>query len=87
MNRNGQPGGYWALIKGGICFLNRNAAAGPAIECFDFTAGRRRWLTRVGEEEQVPGPVGFAVSPDGQWILYRRLDRVDTDVMLVENFQ
>jgi len=84
---DGVDGGYWALMKGGICFLNRNAGSDPAIEFFDFTAGRRTWLTPVSEEELAPGPVGFAVSPDGQWVLYKRLDRVDSDIMLVESFR
>jgi hypothetical protein len=29
---------------------------------------------------------GFAVSPDGRWVLYQRQER-ESDIMLVENFR
>jgi hypothetical protein len=29
---------------------------------------------------------GFAVSPDGQWVLYPRADEHDSDILLVSNF-
>ncbi|HMG73374.1 MAG TPA: hypothetical protein VK582_07730 [Pyrinomonadaceae bacterium] len=31
---------------------------------------------------------GFiTASPDGKWILHAKIDQVDNDIMLVENFQ
>ena len=33
------------------------------------------------------GGGGFAVSPDGKWLLYSRIDETASDLMLVENFR
>jgi hypothetical protein len=30
---------------------------------------------------------GFAVSPDGRRILFTRVDQIDSEIMLVENFR
>jgi len=76
----------WALLSHGICLINPGAT--PAtIEFFEFASKRLKHLTAVdlGPSAEVGG--GFAVSPDGKWVLYRRVDQLDSDIMLVENFQ
>jgi hypothetical protein len=30
---------------------------------------------------------GFAISPDGRWLLYTSLESTDADLMLVNNFR
>ena len=32
-------------------------------------------------------PQGFDMSPDEKWILYTRVDELDSDIVLVENFR
>jgi hypothetical protein len=36
----------------------------------------------------VPGPVGdeVSVSPDEQWMLFSKVDRAGSELMIVENF-
>ncbi len=76
----------WALLAGGICLLDHHTT--PAtIDFFEFASKRLKHLTPVDLGPNAAGPSGFAVSPDGKWVLYTRVDQLDSDIMLVENFQ
>ncbi len=78
--------GDWRVLANGICFLNAGATP-PEIEFFDFgTRGLRR-ITTVDREKGFPPGGLIAVAPDGRWILFARIDRIDGDIMLVENFR
>ncbi len=83
--------GHWAVLNDGICLLNRNAMPVPVIEFFSFATGRVVKLASLPREvirfEGSFGIPSFAVSPDGQWILYNQADRVESNIMLVENFR
>jgi len=57
------------------------------IKFFDFATQRSKVITAVDLGFHVPGPQNFDVSPDGQWILFKRVDQIDSDIMLVENFR
>jgi Tol biopolymer transport system component/predicted Ser/Thr protein kinase len=73
----------WTVFERGICYLNREAEPGPAIELFEFGSGQ---VSRVAVLEEQPSPWGLSVSPDGRWILYVR-EESTSDLMLVENFR
>ncbi|MCX6618925.1 MAG: protein kinase [Acidobacteria bacterium] len=75
---------YWAVSNEGLCFHSRTAAGAPVIRFYSFATGR---LTDIAELPKASGYLYPAVSPDGKWILYTQLDRVDSDLMLVENFR
>jgi Tol biopolymer transport system component len=75
---------YWAPSSEGLCFHSRTAAGAPVIRFYSFATGR---LTDIAELPKARGYNHLAVSPDGKWILYSQLDRVDSDLMLVENFR
>jgi len=75
---------YWALCRECLCFLSRTASGAPVIRFYSFATGR---LTDIVELPKAKGYNHLAVSPDGKWILYSQLDRVDSDLMLVENFR
>jgi eukaryotic-like serine/threonine-protein kinase len=76
----------WAAVTRGIYFFTPQAGH-YALEFFDFAA---RQTTQVATLER-PNPMSFifslTVSPDERWILYSQRDKVDFDLMLVENFR
>jgi Tol biopolymer transport system component/DNA-binding winged helix-turn-helix (wHTH) protein len=78
--------GKWAALEQGIYFVNLKAAPNPTIEFFSFATARTARLAVI--EKRVPlAPPGFAVSPDGRWILLVQDDQSESDIMLMENFR
>jgi len=81
-----KPGywGYWAVVEGGIYYLDM--APKPGINHFDITTLRS---TRVFDLENRPawGVPGLAISPDKKTILYTQMDALNSDIILVENFR
>ena len=75
--------GDWTLTDRGVYYVNREAQPGPTIELFDFATGE---VSPVAVLE-IPLPFLISVSPDEQRILYVRFDKVESDIMLVENFR
>jgi hypothetical protein len=57
----------------------------PVIECLDLSTHRVDQLIVL----DTPFPLmawSFALSPDGEWILYGKKDSDRSDIMLVEGF-
>jgi len=77
--------GYWAVVDGGIYFVNVEVKSHPTIQFFSFATGRLTQIATMDKGAVVLGP-GFAVSPDGRWILYAQVDQSGGDITLVENF-
>jgi len=77
--------GYWAVVDGGIYYLDTTTKK-PGIDLFDLTMHR---ITRVFDLEKAPAPQapGLTVSLDKRTILYTQLDALNSDIILVENFQ
>ncbi len=84
---NGPDWGQWNLLDDGICFLHRDATTGPAVEFLDFATGRIRHLAAVELGQPGLEPVWLTASNDGRWVLFSKVDSVDNDIMLVENFR
>ena len=75
---------HWAVGQQGIYFFGPDAA-GVAIKFFSFAA---RQVTQIAALEKGTSlGLGFSVSPDGRHILFSRVDRMISDIMLVENFR
>jgi hypothetical protein len=76
--------GYWAVVENGIYYLNTTAK--PAIDFFNLAT---RGSTRVFDLENRPArqAPGLAVSPDKRTTLYTQVDALNSDVILVDNFQ
>jgi Tol biopolymer transport system component/DNA-binding winged helix-turn-helix (wHTH) protein len=72
----------WALTRGGIVFLSREAGK-PVIEFHDLTTGANRTIGAF------PGPLpmiatsGFSVSPDGKTLLVVRSDPASANIQTV----
>lgn len=77
---------YWAVVEQGIYYVNAEAKPHPAIDFFNFAT---RQVTQIAALEKGPGKgsPGFAVSPDGRWILCNQVDEDDNNIVLIENFQ
>jgi Tol biopolymer transport system component/DNA-binding winged helix-turn-helix (wHTH) protein len=79
---------HWGLFDDGVCMVDLDVAAGPAINCLDFGSNRVTVVstlprgTRINEN----GP-SFSVSHDGRWILYVTVEREESDIMMVDNFR
>jgi streptogramin lyase len=63
----------------GICYLNPTS---DTVEFLDVSSGE---VSRVAEVEGA-SVFGFAVSPDGQWVVYPKPE-AEADIILVENFR
>jgi eukaryotic-like serine/threonine-protein kinase len=77
--------GQWRVFGNGICFLDDKTQ--PAqLKLLDLGSGKTTNFGAVELGPLLPGAVGFDVSPDGQWVLYDRVEASNSDIMLVENF-
>ena len=81
--------GYWAVVRGGIYFIDFDAPndSRRPVRFFNFQS---RQVTQVGTVETTvswSNTPGFAISPDGRWLLYTSLESTDADLMLVDNFR
>jgi len=67
----------------GIYFVSSNGSSeNSLLRWFDFAAGT------VNDLVPIPQIRGYSsVSPDGQWLLYSRLEQENSDLILIENFR
>jgi hypothetical protein len=75
---------HWRVMEKGLCFLDWGTTP-PEIGFLDFATRTSRRIATVDKSAGLWG--GFAVSPDGQWALFARVDQLDTEIMLVEGFR
>lgn len=81
--------GYWTVARHGIYFLDFDVP-GNAPRPVKFFSLQSRVITQVGAVDNKvlwTSTPGFAISPDGRWLLYSSLESRDADLMLVDNFR
>jgi Tol biopolymer transport system component len=76
--------GYWSVLDDGVYFLAREPM--PTVKFHSFITRQTKEVASVGKNIDWAGP-GFSVSSDGKQIIYAQIDRVEHDLMLVENFR
>jgi Tol biopolymer transport system component len=81
--------GYWALARRGIYFVDFDETPdGPRpVKFYDLGSHR---ITQIGTLEETVAwttTPGFAISPDGRWLLYTNLESTEADLMLVDPFR
>ena len=70
----------------GIYYLGMEQRRRMAIWFYDF-ASQKSSLVLEWNANQVGRDATFDVSPDGKYVLYPKVDRTQTDIVLVENFR
>jgi hypothetical protein len=81
--------GYWAVARSGIYFIDFDVPgdAPRQVRFFNFESRQVRQVGTVENTVAWSNTPGFAISPDGRWLLYSSLERSDADLMLVDNFR
>jgi hypothetical protein len=67
-------------------YLVEVSTTAAQLKFFDFATKRSKNITHIGLGYHMP-PQGFDMSSDEKWILYTRVDELDSDSMLVEDFR
>ena len=76
---------YWAVAETGIFILALEKDF-DWLDFYDFASGERKRLGRLPwRASRLCGRI--AVSLDGRWLAANHLDRLDSNLMLVENFR
>ena len=78
--------GYWAVISEGIYYLAPAPLHGGALMFYSFKSSSARLVASIPKDPPFSDS-GFAVSPDGRFILYTQVDHSGSDLMLVEGFR
>jgi Tol biopolymer transport system component len=80
---------FWSNVqpaKKGVYYLVwERSARGMAVAYYDYATKKSTLVTHSGGFDRNAG--SFSVSPDGKYILYPKVDRSQTNLMLVENFK
>jgi Tol biopolymer transport system component len=78
----------WVAVGRGIYFFNRPPVpqALYTFEFFDFATRQTTQITTIEGPRRTLLISGLTISPDEHWVLYAQRDKLDFDLMLVENF-
>jgi hypothetical protein len=80
---------YWTSmqpVKNGVYYLVWDRSdRGMAVAFYDYAEKKSTILTRSGGFDRNAST--FSVSPDGKYLLYPKVDRSQTNLVLVENFK
>jgi eukaryotic-like serine/threonine-protein kinase len=77
--------GRWSVLDNGIYILDDSKRLAK-IKFLDFATSRTQEVTTLDLGPRAPAGEMFSVSPDAKWLLYSRVDQIESDIMLVENF-
>jgi Tol biopolymer transport system component len=70
----------------GIYFMGWESRRRVSIDFFDLATKKTSEVLRLNDAE-ISRNAAFDVSPDGKYLLYPKIDRAQTDLVLVENFR
>lgn len=73
----------WALAERGVYFFAPREAAPPEIDYPDF---KTKSISHVARLDKF-GFYGFALSPDGKFLIYPQSDRAEHDIFVMSNFR
>jgi hypothetical protein len=75
--------GNWDVRETGLYFLRRDTA-GPVLAFYAFATGIVEPLLTL---ERIPKHPSLAITPDETHLLVTRIDRINADILLVEDFE
>jgi Tol biopolymer transport system component len=79
--------GNWLLRGETIYLLNEDAKPKPTIDAVSLPTGERTVFRELDDWAHVWSfPPAFDLSNDGAWFVYGRVDQMQNDVMLIQNF-
>jgi Tol biopolymer transport system component/DNA-binding winged helix-turn-helix (wHTH) protein len=73
----------YAVTPDGLYFIGRDQPEGFSLQYLEFSTQRTARLATI---RGVP-VLGLTISPDRRWLLYNRMDRRESDLMLMEHFR
>ena len=76
----------WKVCGRYICMLDDSSAPSGHFIRYDPET-KRKWTKPLDVGVRADISYGMDVSPDGRWVIYTRVDSVQDDIMLVENFR
>jgi hypothetical protein len=82
----GVPDHRWQKITSTGIYLVDESTTPVQVKLFDFATKKSKSISHIDLGPGIPLQ-GFDMSPDEKWILYTRVDELDSDIMLVENFR
>jgi len=75
----------WKLTDQGIYFIKPDSSQKGQIGFYSFSTQQ---IHRIATTEKPINPYsGIDVSPDGRSLLYSQIDRIESDIMLIQNFR
>lgn len=77
--------GYWAVTERGIYLVREHGSSEWSLDFFDFSSRETRVVARLPGPPGKGGP-GLTVTPGGSHIVISLMDRVGSNIMLVDNF-
>jgi Tol biopolymer transport system component len=77
----------WALVDGGIYYLDTRNEQQPSVQLFSFATHRTKHIVTLSTHVTGSGGPGLAVSPDGRTIIIQLDESMGSDIILVENFR
>ena len=78
--------GSWLLAGNTVYLLNEDAKPRPTIDAVDVATGARTAIRELDDWPHLRFPAAFTLSPDGGSFLFGRVDQMQNDVMLIQNF-
>jgi len=77
---------FWTISRDDLIYLDLQVKPKPAFTAMDLGSRRTRRLGNIAGDVAW-GYSGTSVSPDGQWLLYPEIDRLVSQINLIENFR
>ena len=77
----------WALVDGGIYYLDTRHDQQPSVQFFSFATRRTKHVVTLKAHVTAGGDPTLAVSPDARTMIIQLDESMGSDIIRVENFR